>query len=60
MESCTDLDRGKNMEPSMKTEPESRMYQHVDSSPVLKTNEKRLAFFLETDNFKSASAICFI
>lgn len=29
------LDLGRNMDPSMKTEPESNMYQHVDSSPVL-------------------------
>lgn len=32
----TDLDRGRNMEPSMNTDPESRMYQQVESSPVLK------------------------
>lgn len=31
----THLDRGRNIEPSINTEPESRMYQHVDSSPVL-------------------------
>lgn len=32
------LEVGKNMEPSMKTDPESRMYQLVDSSPVLQNN----------------------
>lgn len=32
------LDLGKNIEPSMKTDPDRRMYQHVDSSPVLKRN----------------------
>lgn len=32
----TYLERGKNIDPSMKTEPERRIYQHVDSSPVLK------------------------
>lgn len=30
------LERGRNMEPSMNTEPERRMYQLVASSPVLK------------------------
>lgn len=29
------LDRGKNMDPSINTEPDSRIYQHVDNSPVL-------------------------
>lgn len=29
------------MDPSMNTEPESNMYQHVDSSPVLFTKEKK-------------------
>jgi hypothetical protein len=35
--SCPYLDLGRNMEPSMKTDPESRMYQQVESSPVLRT-----------------------
>lgn len=30
------LERGRNMEPSMNTEPERSMYQLVANSPVLK------------------------
>lgn len=32
----TYLDLGRNIEPSMNTEPDKRIYQHVDNSPVLK------------------------
>jgi hypothetical protein len=32
------LDLGRNMEPSMKTEPDSRMYQQEESSPVLQAS----------------------
>ncbi len=38
----THLDLGRNMEPSMKTDPDSRMYQHELSSPRLKTDDKIL------------------
>lgn len=31
----THLDLGKYIEPSMNTDPDSKIYQHVDSSPVL-------------------------
>jgi hypothetical protein len=34
------LDLGRNMDPSMNTDPESRMYQQVDSSPVLQTKRQ--------------------
>lgn len=43
------LERGRNIEPSMKTEPDSRMYQLLASSPVLENNNiyvKYEIFFL--------------
>jgi len=36
----TYLERGKNMDSLMKTDPESRMYQHVPMSSGLKEREK--------------------
>lgn len=33
-------DRGRNIEPSIKTEPDSNMYQQEITSPVLKIRQK--------------------
>lgn len=32
---CSHLDPGKNIDPLIKTAPESRIYQHLEYSPVL-------------------------
>ena len=37
---CSYLDLGRNMDPSMNTDPDSSMYQQVDSSPVLRTKSE--------------------
>lgn len=38
----TYLEVGRNIDPSMKTDPDRRMYQHVESSPVLELQNKLL------------------